>query len=92
MEDMIDIRNRKEHTNIVKWYNYNYEPKKNIIGEEGNEIYLPLPGDEMEETTSELSAEEQAAEKDSDAEDVLSRINQARDDKVQAAIMQGMET
>ncbi|MDE6312802.1 MAG: hypothetical protein K2M46_04160 [Lachnospiraceae bacterium] len=95
MEDLIDIRNRKEHTNIVKWYNYNYETKKNIIGEEGNEIYLPLPEEKMEETTSELLTEEQTAEKDSvssDAEDVLSRINQARDDKVQAAIMQGMET
>lgn len=91
MEDLIDIRNRKEHTNIVKWYNYNYETKKNIIGEEGNEIYLPLPEEEMEETKSELLT----AEKDSvssDAEDVLSRINQVRDDKVQAAIMQGMET
>lgn len=87
MEDLIDIRNRKEHTNIVKWYNYNYEEKKNLIGEEGNEIYLP-----MEQAAEEK--EETAVAKDpvtSYAEDVLSKINQARDDKVLAAIMQGME-
>ena len=86
MEDLIDIRNRKEHTNIVKWYNYNYEEKKNLIGEEGNEIYLPR--EKLEEDEADV------AEKDpvtSYAEDVLSKINQARDDKVLAAIMQGME-
>lgn len=96
MEDLIDIRNRKEHTNIVKWYNYNYETKKNIIGEEGNEIYLPLPPEETEETSVEVQAQEaQVEEKDgttSYAEDVLSRINQARDDKVLEAIMQGMDS
>lgn len=87
MEDLIDIRNKKEHTNIVKWYNYNYEEKKNLIGEEGNEIYLP-----MKQAAEE--SEETVAEKDpvtSYAEDVLSKINQARDDKVLAAIMQGRE-
>lgn len=88
MEDLIDIRNRKEHTNIVKWYNYNYEEKKNVIGEEGNEMYLPM------ENEAELAESEQEAAQDpvtSYAEDVLSKINQARDDKVMAAILQGME-
>lgn len=88
MEDLIDIRNRKEHKNIVKWYNCNYDDKKNVIGEEGNEIYLPLEENaeatqQQEETVKEPST--------SYAEDVLSRINQARDDKVTAAILQGME-
>lgn len=88
MEDLIDIRNRKEHTNIVKWYNYNYEEKKNVIGEEGNEMYLPM------ENEAELAENEQEVAQDpvtSYAEDVLSKINQARDDKVMAAILQGME-
>lgn len=96
MEDLIDIRNRKEHTNIVKWYNYKYEDKKNIIGEEGNEIYLPLPEEEKLETDTETNEMEETTPKEdsttSYAEDVLSRINQARDDKVQAAIMQGRDS
>lgn len=88
MEDLIDIRNRREHKNIVKWYNCNYDEKKNVIGEEGNEIYLPL------EENAEVTQQQEEPVKDpsaSYAEDVLSRINQARDDKVAAAILQGME-
>lgn len=96
MEDLIDIRNRKEHTNIVKWYNYKYEDKKNIIGEEGNEMYLPLPEEETQEADAATNGQEEAVQKEestaSYAEDVLSRINQARDDKVQAAIMQGRDS
>lgn len=86
MEDLIDIRNRKEQKNVVKWYNCNYEEKKNVIGEEGNEIYLPLENENKTE-------EPQVKKKDpttSYAEDVLNKINQARDDKVMAAIMEGM--
>lgn len=88
MEDLIDIRNRREHKNIVKWYNCNYDEKKNVIGEEGNEIYLPL-----EETAEAVKPQEEEVKDPSTsyAEDVLSRINQARDDKVMAAILQGME-
>lgn len=92
MEDLIDIRNRRENKNIVKWYNCNYEEKKNIIGEEGNEMYLPL---EVEGSAEEVSAVAEEQKKDpttSYAEDVLSRINQARDDKVLAAIMEGKES
>lgn len=93
MEDLIDIRNRRENKNIVKWYNCNYEEKKNIIGEEGNEIYLPLESDA--EKRPEGTGDEKNKPKDSTtsyAEDVLSRINQARDDKVLAAIMEGRES
>ncbi len=89
MEDLIDIRNRKEHKNIVKWYNCNYEEKKNVIGEEGNEIYLPM------DAKKEADGNEESAQKNdvaSYAEDVLNRINQARDDKVLAAIMEGKES
>ncbi len=92
MEDLIDIRNRRENKNIVKWYNCNYEEKKNIIGEEGNEIYLPL---ESEAERAEGTGNGKNKPKDattSYAEDVLSRINQARDDKVLAAIMEGRES
>lgn len=91
MEDLIDIRNRRENKNIVKWYNCNYEEKKNIIGEEGNEIYLPLEaGKKAKETGNEKNRTKDAAA--SYAEDVLSKINQARDDKVLAAIMKGRES
>lgn len=93
MEDLIDIRNRRENKNIVKWYNCNYEEKKNIIGKEGNEIYLPLESEA--EKRSEGIGNEKNKPKDaatSYAEDVLSRINQARDDKVLAAIMEGRES
>lgn len=89
MEDLIDIRNRKEHKNIVKWYNCNYEEKKNVIGEEGNEIYLPM------DAKKEAGGNEESEQKNdvaSYAEDVLNRINQARDDKVLAAIMEGKES
>lgn len=93
MEDLIDIRNRREQKNIVKWYNYNYEEKKNVIGEEGNEIYLPLDT-KADEAIEEMGTVEPQQENsvNSYAEDVLSRINQARDDKVKAAIMEGQET
>lgn len=78
MEDLIDIRNRREQTNIVKWYNCKYDDKKNIIGEEGNDIYMPLsPEEKAEDSTT------------SYAEDILNKIAQARDDKVQEAIMKG---
>lgn len=87
MEDLIDIRNRRENKNIVKWYNCNYEETKNIIGETGNEIYLPLNEEKSADTEI-----KQKDETESYAEDVLSRINQARDDKVLAAIMEGMES
>lgn len=93
MEDLIDIRNRREQKNIVKWYNCNYEEKKNVIGEEGNEIYLPLDT-KTDEVIEDAGAVEKQSEDDvtSYAEDVLSRINQARDDKVLAAIMEGRES
>ncbi len=93
MEDLIDIRNRREQKNIVKWYNCNYEEKKNVIGEEGNEIYLPLDT-KTDEVIEDAGAVENQSEDDvtSYAEDVLSRINQARDDKVLAAIMEGRES
>lgn len=86
MEDLIDIRNRREQKNIVKWYNCNYEEKKNVIGEEGNEIYLPLEGEKNSEEMRETPKDPAA----SYAEDVMNKINQARDDKVMAAIMEGM--
>lgn len=86
MEDLIDIRNRREQKNIVKWYNCNYEEKKNVIGEEGNEIYLPLEGEKNSEEMRETPKDPTA----SYAEDVMNKINQARDDKVMAAIMEGM--
>lgn len=86
MEDLIDIRNRREHKNIVKWYNCNYEEKKNIIGEEGNEIYLPLEAEHGEKE------EQNKGDAGSYAEDVLNRINQSRDDKVLEAIMEGRES
>ncbi len=101
MEDLIDIRNRKEQKNIIKWYNCNYDMHKNIIGDENDEIYLPL---ELEKPVEEKTEKAETAEKlnafgepivpeptDSYAADVLSRINQARDDKLMAAIMEGME-
>lgn len=98
MEDLIDIRNRKEQKNIIKWYNCNYDMQKNIIGDENDEIYLPLeleePVEEKAETAEKLNAfgEPTVPEPtDSYAADVLSRINQARDDKLMAAIMEGME-
>ena len=93
MEDLIDIRNRREQKNIVKWYNCNYEEKKNVIGEEGNERYLPLDT-KTDEVIEDAGAVENQSEDDvtSYAEDVLSRINQARDDKVLAAIMEGRES
>lgn len=87
MEDLIDIRNRRENKNIVKWYNCNYEETKNVIGEAGNEIYLPLDAEKSADT--EIKQKDEA---ESYAEDVLSRIKQARDDKVLAAIMEGMES
>ena len=86
MEDLTDIRNRKEQKNVVKWYNCNYEEKKNVIGEEGNEMYLPLENESKEEKVEEKKKEPTT----SYAEDVLNKINQARDDKVMAAIMEGM--
>lgn len=93
MEDLIDIRNRREHKNIVKWYNCNYEEKKNVIGEEGNEIYLPLDTNTEESIDERGTVEGKTKDKvTSYAEDVLSRINQARDDKVLAAIMEGKES
>lgn len=92
MEDLIDIRNRREHKNIVKWYNCNYEEKKNIIGEEGNEMYLPLEVEESAEEKSAVAEEKKKAPTTSYAEDVLNKINQARDDKVLAAIMEGKES
>lgn len=93
MEDLIDIRNRRENKNIVKWYNCNYEEKKNIIGEEGNDIYLPLESEAAKK--AEGAGDGKNKPKDattSYAEDVLSKINQARDDKVLAAIMEGRES
>lgn len=93
MEDLIDIRNRRENKNIVKWYNCNYEEKKNIIGEEGNEIYLPLESEAGEKAEgADNSAAKPKDAVTSYAEDVLSKINQARDDKVLAAIMEGRES
>lgn len=91
MEDLIDIRNRKEHKNIVKWYNCNYEDKKNIIGEEGNEMYLPLENEGSAQDAGTVS-EGKKDPTTSYAEDVLSKINQARDAKVLAAIMEGKES
>lgn len=100
MEDLIDIRNRKEQKNIIKWYNCNYDMKKNVIGDENNEIYLPLELEEQEQEQEQTEAVSKVnafgeptvpEPTDSYAADVLSRINQARDDKLMAAIMEGME-
>lgn len=48
MEDLIDIRNRRERCNVIKWYNVNYQP-------------APLVDKQLEE--EDLSTEEQREDK-----------------------------
>ncbi len=74
MEDLIDIRNRQKRCNVIKWYNVNYQP-------------APLVDKQSEEESEEdLSTEEQRGDK---ALEILARINQAKEDKLMAAIEDG---
>ena len=55
-------------------------------------MYLPLEVEESAEEKSAVAEEKKKAPTTSYAEDVLNKINQARDDKVLAAIMEGKES
>lgn len=73
MEDLIDIRNRRERCNVIKWYNVNYQP-------------VPFMDKQQEEVEEDLSTEEAREDK---AMEILARISQAKEDKLLAAIEDG---
>ncbi len=74
MEDLIDIRNRRERCNVIKWYNVNYQP-------------VPLVDKQQEEVVEEDLSTEEARE--GKALEILARISQAKEDKLLAAIEDG---
>lgn len=74
MEDLIDIRNRREQCNVIKWYNVNYQPASIEDKQSDEELQKDMSiSDESENVALEI----------------LARINKAQEDKVLAAIEDG---